>query len=99
MALRRWEGSKGERQESEGNLLKLSHKGKTHRVIKQTALLPRGRQRVHCGWRITKATSMVFWSSEVKDAALCRRCFPYLPPAPRQNEESIEDFEEAAPVQ
>ena len=76
-------------------------KGKTHRVIKQTALLPRGRQRVHCGWRITKATSMVFWSSEVKDAAFCRKCFPYLPPAPRQNEESIEDFkdEEAAPVQ
>ena len=37
-------------------------KGRVHRVTHGTAKLPRDRQLVHCGWRITKSVSRVYYA-------------------------------------
>jgi len=72
-------------------------KGKTHLVTPETARLARDRQRVRCGWRITRATSMVYYSSRLKWATFCRKCFPYSAAAPKSEDKDIvEDVEQFA---
>ena len=51
-------------------------KGRVHRVTHGTAKLPRDRQLVHCGWRITKSVSRVYYACSLKFGTLCERCFP-----------------------
>ena len=71
-------------------------KGKTHRVISPCTLPGAPPQRVHCGWRIKKWTSLVYYSEQIKWTSLCKKCFPHglNLPAPRENEEEpIEDGE------
>jgi hypothetical protein len=50
--------------------------GRVHRVTHGTAKLPRDRQLVHCGWRITKSVSLVYYSFSLKWGTFCKRCFP-----------------------
>ena len=78
-------------------VVNVKSKGKTHRVISPCTPPAANRappQRVHCGWRIKKSTSLVFYSEQIKWTSLCKKCFPhglYLP-APREDEEEpIED--------
>ena len=71
--------------------------GKIHKVTADTAQLPRGRQRVRCGWNISSSTSVVFNCSRLKWGIFCRKCFPKNGAnegGERKNDEDIEEFED-----
>lgn len=53
-------------------------KGKIHRVTIETSRQPRQRQRIQCGWRMKKSTSVVYICPRVKWGDLCQKCFPVV---------------------
>ncbi len=49
---------------------------KIHRVTQPTMHLPRSQQRLRCGWRVSKSTSLVFSCARLRWGTLCLKCFP-----------------------
>ena len=79
---------------------------KIHRMTRLTMHLPRSQQRLRCGWRVSKSTSLVFSCARLRWGTLCLKCFPPTPETPetperagtntearkQKNEEEIEQF-------
>ncbi len=49
---------------------------KIHRVTQPTMHLPRSQQRLRCGWRVSKSTSLVFSCARLRWGTVCLKCFP-----------------------
>ena len=67
-------------------------KGKIHRVTFETAQMPPEKQKVRCGWRITKSTSIVYHTTLVKWGTPCKKCFPETGPEEEDSEQQHEDI-------
>lgn len=73
-------------------------RGKVHRVRGDAARRPRDRPSVSCGWRITKSTSLVYYSPRMKYGDLCRKCFPRgMADLKDDDKETIEEFVDEQP--
>ena len=73
-------------------------KGKIHRLTRETAHLPRPRQRLQCGWKLSGSVSLVYTCARLRYGTLCLKCFPDAKAAEREqnsavkNDEDIEEF-------
>ena len=73
-----------------GYIVNSKSNGKVHLSITDD----KGKQRLKCGWRISKTVSLVFGCHGIKYGELCKKCFPPKENPKEHDAEQIEQYDD-----